>query len=700
MVAALAIAEILHRRGGRAVYLAPTRPLVVQAGRFLQRVLAVEPIVFCTGRTPPDRRAELWKAAKVYVSTPQSLQNDVLRGAISLSNVSILVLDEAHRAVGEYPYVYIVQRTLSENPAARVLGLTASPGEDKARILTVLRNLGGARLEFRSWNHPSVRPYVARLRLEWRVLNFPPELKQVHELLKSYVRFLLEQLQGLGLFTEVRSVEELSLRRILEAREELLQHQGEQSLREVRRALLLAIEGVTALQRFEAGELPALLDFLRSCEERAQTRRGAVYRFMSDVRIRAAYTLARELAARGIKGPKTEALRAIVKEIVSRGRGRVLVFTGFRAVARTLDQELRQLPGVRSAVLIGQAARPGEPGLSQKQQVAVLDKFRSGEVNILVATQVGEEGLDVAECDWVIFFDSPLSARRYIQRRGRTARRRMGTVVCLVVRGTRDERLYYRAIRRERRMWRLLKEISKGLQQQRTLPAIRYEKRAVPEIELLVDAREAQSPVARLLSQKGVRLRIAQLDIGDYMLPGDLCIERKTAEDLAQSIIDGRLFEQAAALRVHYRRALVLIEGGVSRAYLRVNPEAVRGALLSLAADFGVPWIETRNAEDSATLILHLLRRRSGEKPPPRLVRYSKAAPFEKVQERVLAVIPGIDAVLARRILQRFGSLRQALLASESELRTVEGVGPVLAKRIRQVIDSPYPPPEEAGGPS
>ena len=66
-------------------------------------------------------------------------------------------------------------------------------------------------------------------------------------------------------------------------------------------------------------------------------------------------------------------------------------------------------------------------------------KLKQGNYNVLVSTNVGEEGLDIAECDLVVFYDVVASEIRLIQRKGRTARHREGKVIILYCKGTHDE---------------------------------------------------------------------------------------------------------------------------------------------------------------------------------------------------------------------------------------------------------------------
>ena len=96
--------------------------------------------------------------------------------------------------------------------------------------------------------------------------------------------------------------------------------------------------------------------------------------------------------------------------------------------------------GVSSGKLIGKA---GQTGLKQKQQVEAVRRFRDGEFRIMVATRVGEEGLDISEVNHVIFYDNVPSSIRYVQRRGRTGRRTVGRLIVLIAKGTIDETYYW-----------------------------------------------------------------------------------------------------------------------------------------------------------------------------------------------------------------------------------------------------------------
>ncbi len=117
---------------------------------------------------------------------------------------------------------------------------------------------------------------------------------------------------------------------------------------------------------------------------------------------------------------------------------RIIIFATYRDTVQQIV-DLLQDRGIRCERFVGQASKDSEKGLSQKKQLEALAKFREGEFRVLVATSVGEEGLDVPSTDMVIFYEAVPSEIRSIQRKGRTGRSGSGKIVVLVTKGTTDE---------------------------------------------------------------------------------------------------------------------------------------------------------------------------------------------------------------------------------------------------------------------
>ncbi|MBU4075456.1 MAG: DEAD/DEAH box helicase, partial [Euryarchaeota archaeon] len=124
---------------GKVMILSPTKPLVEQHAAFFRNALTIPPeeVVLFTGSTPPGKRALMWEKAKVIVSTPQVIENDLLAKKVSLEDVSCIIFDEAHRATGDYSYVYIGEKYAHQSKEPLVLGITASPGSNPSKIQEV-----------------------------------------------------------------------------------------------------------------------------------------------------------------------------------------------------------------------------------------------------------------------------------------------------------------------------------------------------------------------------------------------------------------------------------------------------------------------------------------------------------------------------------------------------------------------------------
>jgi Fanconi anemia group M protein len=153
---------------------------------------------------------------------------------------------------------------------------------------------------------------------------------------------------------------------------------------------------------------------------------------------------------------------------------RVLVFANIRTTAEVLVERLKER-GYRAALFVGKAEGKGGPRMTQEEQMKVLRAFREGAYNVLVATSIGEEGLDIPECGLVVFYEPAVSGIRYIQRRGRTGRRLPGKVVILVAEGTVDEYYFREGYRRARKMERMLKQAS-----EKTVKVLRRAERPQP----------------------------------------------------------------------------------------------------------------------------------------------------------------------------------------------------------------------------
>jgi len=462
VVAAMVVAETLRRRGGKILFLAPTKPLVEQHAASLRDVLIVERISLFTGEaTSPEERDLLWRENKIVVSTPQVIRNDLRSGRFTLDDVSLVVFDEAHRAVGDYAYVD-VSATYKDVPGRLVLGMTASPGSSAEKILEVCGNLGITAVEIRTEYDSDVVPYVHDMQFQRIPVEAPEVAKEIRALLTTVYEDQVSRLKKAGF---LQGKPRASLKDLLavgdEARRQLDGGSKDGRLYGVVTAQAIAMKTNHAIELAETQGLGALRSYFERMEADAKSR--ADTQFLKHEKVVAARKLAQET---DVEHPKVHKTLWIVRdELMRKPDAKVIVFTHYRDTADRMTAELARVPGVRPMRFVGQSSRGDDIGLTQKEQVEILDRFRAGEVNVIVATSIGEEGLDIPQVDLVVFYEPVPSEIRTIQRRGRTGRSAAGRVVMLVTKDTRDEAYFYSARRKERKMHQELDRLRRELKQ-------------------------------------------------------------------------------------------------------------------------------------------------------------------------------------------------------------------------------------------
>ncbi len=190
---------------GRVLMMAPTRPLAEQHADFLARSLDVR-VELLTGSISPAKREPLWQAAQVVVATPQVVEKDLIRGAAKLADFALVVFDEAHRAVGNYAYVFIAERYDETARQPLVLGMTASPGSTRAAVVEVCTNLRITAIEKRDDGDPDVAPYIQPVQTRWVKVPLPASAARIRKDLRKLQDRLCGQLHLAGLLTRPRKV--------------------------------------------------------------------------------------------------------------------------------------------------------------------------------------------------------------------------------------------------------------------------------------------------------------------------------------------------------------------------------------------------------------------------------------------------------------------------------------------------------------
>jgi len=420
-IALQVICEYLKKGTGGVLFLAPTRVLVNQHYEFLKENVLLDDIGIITGEDQMAKRKKLWSNS-IICATPEITKNDLERGIVDSGQFVLVIFDEAHRTVGDYAYSGIAERFA--NSETRLMGMTATLPSEKEKAAGILSALRIASVAQRTEESDDVRPYVQETDTRWVRVKLPDELKAIQALVKLALDERYEALEKNGMSLSGQK----SLSALLRNRQYALTRN-----RRCAKPLFTAIRIHYALSILEAH---GITPFLKFCE-RARQKKGAGVRelFEADPNFTRAVQLARSAQQRGIEHSKIPKLLEILQNL----EGKALVFSSYRDSVDTIHKSLTE-DGIRAGILIGKA---GETGLKQKKQIETVERFRNGEYRVLIATRVGEEGLDVSEVNLVVFYDNVPSSIRFVQRRGRTGRKDSGKLVVLIAEDTIDETYYW-----------------------------------------------------------------------------------------------------------------------------------------------------------------------------------------------------------------------------------------------------------------
>ncbi len=465
VIAALVAAEVLRRGPGKIVFLAPTRPLVQQhAESFASWLLPLRSVRF-TGTVKRPVRQGHWEDADVVFATPEIVANDLAAGRYDLTDVTLLIVDEAHHAVGKYAYVPIAARFRVERPAGgHVLALTASPGGRDERIEAVVNALGVGRVEARTRDDPGVREFVQPVEVDQVWVRLPPELESVRTLLSEARHAEARSLQKMG-YLRKKPIAHLSVKDLIALRAEIFARPGPMTRKFgplFHQLILLHLHH--AQERLETQGMEPFRQYVERVRAKPKPSRGDLAFLRHPEVVRAVEEAVRYLGeTKESSHPKLDALARIVDAELARERAhppRILVFAQYRDTIVGIQERL-EARGLTVARFVGQSSRDdGDRGMSQKEQAHVLAAFRDGRFPVLVASSVAEEGLDVPDVDLVVFFEAVPSEIRAIQRRGRTGRSSLGRVVVLLTEATRDVGYQRAEARREAAMGRIVRRLS------------------------------------------------------------------------------------------------------------------------------------------------------------------------------------------------------------------------------------------------
>ncbi len=634
-----------------------------------------------------------------FIISHNTVENDLINNRIPIEDVSLIVFDEAHGAVGDYAYVWVAKQYTKKAKYPRIIGLTASPGSDLVKIEEVCKNLYIEDIEVRTDNDPDVKDYVHEIKVDWVKVTLPPVFKDIKRYLDNFLKERMQKLKKWGVLhrkdsqlkyvnkTELLKLQaELRGRTAFERKNFVLWNSISvlAEIMKIQHAVeLLETQGITALHKyFEKLQKDAIIG-----------KTKAIKNLTKDINYRSALIKTEKLFSEKIQHPKLIELQKIIeKETKANKDIRIIVFNQYRDNALDIVKELNNIEGVKAQLFVGQLKKE-ETGLSQKEQKQILDKFREGEFNVLVATSVGEQGLDIIGVPLVMFYEPIPSAIRQIQRRGRTGRHESGRVIVLMALETRDIGYEWSAHHKEKRMYRTLDKIKRKLgikfSAQSTLERYSPPKN---KIKVIVDHREKGSSVIKELIELGANINLEKIDNADYLLSSRVGVEMKTTEDFVNSLIDGRLLQQMRELKENFERPLVIVEGEQDIYSIRnVHPNSIRGMLSTIAINYGIPIMFTKNSRETASFLNIIAKREQEEEGSDFSLHGAKREmSLREWQEYIIAALPGVGSTLAKPLLREFKSVKKVINADEKRLQKVPKVGPVKAKKIKDVTDGEY----------
>jgi Fanconi anemia group M protein len=458
VIAELVAAELLHRYPGcRILFMAPTKPLALQHRESVLKHLKLGEgeVAVVTGETAA--RASVWGNSRVrfVTATPQTVWNDYRNGLVRLEEFALLIFDECHRSRSRYSYTRLAEEYIRRCPYPLILALTASPGSEEDKVMEVVRNLCIEQVVWMTEEDEEVSKYIPGIKVGWVRVKLPAEYEQIRNEIKRMIESVISRLRESGL---LRMPIEAVNRKVLVGLMNRIRAEIDSGVKgpniHYMTLLSAALSLYHAQELIESQHVHSLKHYLEEIS-RSELRSHRIIASTPDFR-----ELVRMASQCKADHSKVDALASTLEAHFAEKPGdRVLVFANIRATAEVLVDRLRDR-GYRAALFIGRAEGKHGPRMSQEEQMRTLKAFREGVYNVLVATSVGEEGLDIPECGLVIFYEPAVSGIRYIQRRGRTGRKLPGKAVILVADKTVDEYYFREGYRRARRMDKILQQAS------------------------------------------------------------------------------------------------------------------------------------------------------------------------------------------------------------------------------------------------
>ena len=444
-------------RDAQVVFVAPTKPLVSQQVEACFQTVGIprSATTMLTGGTSPGIRAEEWQSKRVFFMTPQTIINDLKTGICDPKRIVLLVVDEAHRATGSYAYVEVVKFLRRFNTSFRVLALTATPGSSVEGVQEVIDGLGISRVEIRTEESIDIRKYVHRRQVDTILFDNSEEMIMIMDLFSKALQPTLNKLNAMNAYW-AKDPMTLTPYGLTQARQKWMQEAGRNANFGIKGmvnsifTILASLAHSIELLKFH-GIVPFFHKVRSFREETPEGEKGSKYkREILDNESFQKMMLRIQSWVNNpnfVGHPKLDYLQGVILKHFTdhadcqdtadgpSSETKIMVFVHYRDSAEEVVRLLkRSEPMIRPHVFVGQANAKGSEGMDQKRQLDIISKFKAGTYNTLVATSIGEEGIDIGSVDLIVCYDASASPIRMLQRMGRTGRKRAGNIVITLMR--------------------------------------------------------------------------------------------------------------------------------------------------------------------------------------------------------------------------------------------------------------------------
>lgn len=440
----------------KIIFMAPTRPLVAQQIKACFSIIGLKHQFAILLDKLKRNRLEIWSESNIFFTTPQVVENDLHNGLVDPKTISLLIIDEAHKAKGNYAYNNVVKFINRFNTSYRILALTATPSATVEGVKEIVSNLNISKIAIRTENSIDIIKYFKHKRIDKIDVDFS-EYDDINQYL-MYLSNASESFLKVG--NERHLIEfsdplKLNLFRLLElSKRNLANPNLNEGLKWSNHFLIKMLMFIATC--FKKLKIYGLANFSRYFMEQKtknlKSKNKIVTNFYKDDNIIKLEQLIEKNNHNGdIKShPKIQTLVEYVTNFFTTTPyedSKVIVFTEFRDSALEIVKSMETVDGLSPHIFIGQASESLDKadkdsvqssseiaklkGMNQKVQKQLIRDFKANKLNILVATSIGEEGLDIGEVDLIVCYDSTSSPIKNIQRLGRTGRKRDGNILLL-----------------------------------------------------------------------------------------------------------------------------------------------------------------------------------------------------------------------------------------------------------------------------